>query len=733
MLLTICVAILVVAMILVATFVLARGSGSRVDKTFAYFTFLAQAWICVNYIGANFKSHSFAQYFERADFFSGSILPLIIWLFSVALVKQTGKAKKYIKFQEKLGIPFLILSLCSAFGSFSKRDVVITYTGSTTNTTYGKFFVIFAFIILAIIAATITNILVARKVAQGAQRSQISSMVVGLVAAVSFVAAANLLVPITTNSNSANLLAGNLSYIGIALFVGATYYSIVRHKLFDLRLILARTIAYGLSLATFIAIYVGLAFFISSFAVKGYETSARQLLITIALMILIVSTVNPFREFFNKKTNRIFYRNAYDPQTFLDQFNQVIIDNIELGILLRHAARIIEENLNCEHVTFVLYDDDHKEPRYIGSTGAVNGFNDMAEIRDSFSKIKNRIMVYDDLTVTASSFKKSLRENHIAILASLEPLNNPMKTANYLSLGDKKSGNPFTKNDIKIIEIISNELVIAIQNALRFEEIQSFNATLQERINKATYKLRKANEKLEALDDAKDDFISMASHQLRTPLTSVKGYISMVLEGDFGKITSQQQKLLSQAFSSSQRMAYVISDLLNVSRLRTGKFIMESVPANLADIVEQEVSQLKDASSARNISLFFEKPASFPELMLDETKTRQVIMNFIDNAIYYTPAKGSITLSLKDKPTVVELRIKDTGIGVPRNEQQHLFTKFYRAANARKARPDGTGLGLFMAKKVVIAQGGSIIFESHEGKGSTFGFVLNKAKLQKIQ
>ena len=115
--------------------------------------------------------------------------------------------------------------------------------------------------------------------------------------------------------------------------------------------------------------------------------------------------------------------------------------------------------------------------------------------------------------------------------------------------------------------------------------------------------------------------------------------------------------------------------------------------------------------------------------MLDETKTRQVIMNFVDNAIYYTPSGGRIKVVLSETPASIEFRVIDTGIGVPKSEQPHLFTKFYRAGNARKARPDGTGLGLFMAKKVVTAEGGAIIFDTREGKGSTFGFMFPKTKL----
>jgi signal transduction histidine kinase len=187
--------------------------------------------------------------------------------------------------------------------------------------------------------------------------------------------------------------------------------------------------------------------------------------------------------------------------------------------------------------------------------------------------------------------------------------------------------------------------------------------------------------------------------------------------------------MLGQAFTSSQRMVYLIADLLNVSRLKTGKFVIESVPINLATLVSDEIAQLKETAASRSLNLVYNKPDDFPELMLDETKTRQVIMNFVDNAIYYTPANGTITIELLNKPAAIELRVVDNGIGVPRSEQHHLFTKFYRAGNARKARPDGTGLGLFMAKKVVIAQGGSIIFESAEGKGSVFGFAFSKTKL----
>lgn len=354
----------------------------------------------------------------------------------------------------------------------------------------------------------------------------------------------------------------------------------------------------------------------------------------------------------------------------------------------------------------------------------------VAAIQEAAGKINQRLIVTDELEGVYMPEQSFLRGKDIVILAKLASNSHGSASViGYLALGPKKSGNPYGPQDIKIIEIVANELVIAVQNALRFEEIENFNVTLQGKVDEATKKLRKANEKLREMDETKDDFISMASHQLRTPLTSVKGYLSMVLEGDAGKITHMQREMLGQAFFSSQRMVYLIADLLNVSRLKTGKFVIEPTPVDLAEVVSQELGQLEETAASRSLALKFDKPKNFPVLMLDETKIRQVIMNFVDNAIYYTPSGGHITVHLVDNKDTVELRVEDDGIGVPKSEQAHLFTKFYRAGNARKARPDGTGLGLFMAKKVIVAQGGSTIFESQEGKGSTFGFLFSKHKL----
>lgn len=532
----------------------------------------------------------------------------------------------------------------------------------------------------------------------------------------------NVLIPLI--SASQNLIS--LGVFSSVIFAAGLALSITKYSFLDIKLVVARSVAYLLSLGLLVS---GFALFSSLLSRYVLDESTGENILMAANTIAFILAILAYpvvKKFFDRVTNRIFYRDAYDPQIFLDQLNKTLVGNIEIGILLRHTVTVIEQNIKADCHIYVK-STETTPSRIMGTTKKVLRPEQFKLICDELATIPAKTVVTDELEEHYVYLKRALDSNDIAVISSLitSYAANTEATA-YLMLGPKKSGNTYSKQDLRILNIITDELLIAIQNALRFEEIQSFNITLQNRIQEATAKLKRSNEKLKEVDEAKDEFISMASHQLRTPLTSVKGYLSMVIEGDAGKISEAQQELLNQAYVSSQRMVYLIADLLNVSRLKTGKFVIDAAPLNLADMVESEIAQLSQAAKLRKLTLTFNKPADFPTLMLDETKTRQVVMNFVDNAIYYTPKGGKIKIELTTDRSSVYFMVKDNGLGVPKAEQPHMFTKFYRATNAQKARPDGTGLGLFMAKKVITDQGGTILFESTEDKGSTFGFKFDK-------
>lgn len=525
----------------------------------------------------------------------------------------------------------------------------------------------------------------------------------------------------------------NTTPIFSLIFSSVLAFAIVSQKLFDIRAAVARSVAYVLSLGFIGLVYGSIIFVIFSFTDLGKISDNAERAVFVALA-LVTATAYPFtKKYFNKLTTKLFYQDAYDSQEFLDEINTLLVGQIDLEELLRGITDVIETTLKSSYCVFIVRETAYEDVRIVGSENHQFNSEKIKELRSLTPRTHRKVLSTDELGESDSELKKVQDSLDVAVLVRLvSNASLDLEGMGYLVLGPKKNGTIYSAQDRQVLNILANEMIIAVENALRFEEIEKFNVTLQDKVDSATSELQRTNEKLKEIDETKDEFISMASHQLRTPLTSVKGYLSMVLEGDVGKVNKQQNKMLEQAFLSSQRMVYLIADLLNVSRLKTGKFVIDAKETNLADVVEAEVEQLKPTAKIRDLKLNFNKPKNFPALIMDETKIRQVIMNFVDNAIYYTPAKGKINVSLEDKGETIEFKVIDNGIGVPKAERHKLFGKFYRAENARSSRPDGTGLGLFMAKKVVVAQGGAIIFETEEGKGSTFGFSFAKEKLAKL-
>lgn len=505
--------------------------------------------------------------------------------------------------------------------------------------------------------------------------------------------------------------------LSIIILVGVISYTIIKHRLFDIRLAAVRAVTYVLSLATLAMLYVSAAYGLTQALFPGESTSQW---VNVGLALALAFVFQPIKEFFNRVTDRIFYKDSYKPDELYSRLNRVLTSTSQLHELLMRASAVIGETFKTEQVSFFIY-QANGHPLSIGSKGHMKPtVTDMRTLDAHVAEGGYQRLIATDELPARDAIRRLLIGYRIV---QAMPLMQRQHIVGYLLLGEKRSG-MYTRQDIRVLKTISDELVIAIQNASSVEEIRSLNANLQQRIDAATEELRTSNDQLRSLDVAKDEFVSMASHQLRTPLTSVKGYISMVLEGDGGRVTKVQKQLLSEAFTSSERMVHLINDFLNVSRVQTGKFMIERRDVDLVKIVRQEVNQLKRTAESRDLTLKTDLPKQPVRLLLDEGKIRQVIMNFIDNALYYSRPDTSIIVSLKVSGNEVRFEVTDHGIGVPASQQAGLFTKFFRADNARTQRPDGTGVGLYLAKMVIDGHGGKPIFSSKEGVGSTFGFRL---------
>ena len=222
----------------------------------------------------------------------------------------------------------------------------------------------------------------------------------------------------------------------------------------------------------------------------------------------------------------------------------------------------------------------------------------------------------------------------------------------------------------------------------------------------------------------KTEFVSIAAHQLRTPLSAIKWTLKMFMDGDFGKLTPKQREFMQKIYKSNERMIVLINDLLNVARVEEGRYIYKKSFMDIGKLCEDVVQLYNEELSRKDIKFNFIKPDVLPGAMADPEKIRIVFRNIFENAIKYTPKGEEITVSIKNFDNELEISISDTGMGIPEKQQDRIFTKFFRGANIMRMETQGTGLGLFIAKNIVEAHKGRIWFESEENKGTTFYFTL---------
>lgn len=226
------------------------------------------------------------------------------------------------------------------------------------------------------------------------------------------------------------------------------------------------------------------------------------------------------------------------------------------------------------------------------------------------------------------------------------------------------------------------------------------------------------------LDRAKSEFVSIASHQLKTPLNGIRWYIESILDGDFGELTEELRGAIGDVHESSLHMAELIDTLLNVSRIESGRVRIDPQPVALKGVVEEVLNEVRPAVEGKKVVVSTEFDPQVPEIKLDRNLIKVVVQNFITNAIKYSKDGGPVSVTLSKEDGNAKLAVKDTGYGIPLEQQKNIFKKMFRAENVQEKKIEGNGLGLYIAKSVIDTFGGRIWFESVENEGTTFYFTV---------
>lgn len=451
------------------------------------------------------------------------------------------------------------------------------------------------------------------------------------------------------------------------------------------------------------AILMALSGALSGFAVYWYCRFRRLLPLEVSLEELR-RQAEKFRQFSVKKSREA--KTLYGVAALTAQSTQA-------QSALAAMVSIIAKYLEADMVAFLLLDEATGElatqPGGYGLESAGLHYR-VALSEDSPSSV--RVFKSGQAFITGDAQKDISALSHDARLEKIHSLMAiPIKKDGH-SIGVMRAGSfkrdYFTAEHLEMLSVVADEAAVIVETAV---------------LNR---KLAETAEQLGALNRIKDEFVSTVSHEFKTPLTTIKGFITVMLDGDTGKLTEQQMKFLSVARGAVSRLEQMVGELLDLSKLEGG-LTMEIKPLSLEALLRASVEGHRPSAQAAGKALFYDIPGNLPLIKGDDNWLRLVVDNLISNALKFTRDGGSVRLSAVDKGDFIMVCVEDNGIGIHPDDREHIFDKFYRARNSAEISAPGTGLGLAIAKQVVAKHGGRIWFESELGRGTRFFFVVGCA------
>ncbi len=508
-----------------------------------------------------------------------------------------------------------------------------------------------------------------------------------------------------------------------SVFVLAVSYGIIKRGMFDVRSTAVRTLAYILALAVLIVIYYGLATIISSlFLNSNMAIDQSPLSIVLALGLLFI--FQPVKRFFDRLTNSIFYRDNYNSDEFFARFNRLLNSTIDLRYLLERTADEISTTLKSEQVFFYIH---NRDGHYV-TAGTRNhrqlSKTDIDKLLHVYGK-KSGVIVASLLTED-DPIRRLMATHRIELIMPLVQVD----VIGYFCLGDHLTSR-YTSRDVKVLGTVADGLIIAIQNTLSIQEIRNINAAnLQHRIADATKDLRASNALLKQIDEEKDEFVSVASHELRTPMTVIRGYISLLERGQLGVMTDNQKSILEKMNNNTKTLVQLVNDMLDLSKLESNKLEINLTNNSLSGMVENSINQMSLLFKDKGITLYSEGDDAI--VNTDADKFDRILINLLSNAYKFTHGGGkvSVTTTVNKTAHLATICVSDTGVGIPAAGIENLFKKFSQVDNYLQRQSGGTGLGLSICKGLVGKLGGKIWMESTVGVGSKFYFTLPISRIK---
>ncbi len=646
-------------------------------------------------------------------FFSAFLGPLLVFFAATFPHAKFQMKKRY-------SVPLILLMGATAVLSFTPLIFQgIQYPNGQPVPVPGPGIFLYFIDFVALIALSLVIMVRKYHRATGIEKAGWGTLLVGMSFSFSVLAVLTFILVVFFKT-SATVFLGP-SYLFVLLT--AIAYAISRYHLLDIKPVIVRIVSFVVLVVLLAGAYSLVLLLIAD---RFIPISFNLFVIFLILLAVTALSFESLERSMRRITNKIFFAGSYDSDILLSELTRIMAETIDLEALTDQILKALMESMNISKGAFLIM-RDHVFVNVFGvgydkRLLTASGFEGL--FHGSFDAVP--YFLFDDLE--EGPLKQLFRSFDVAVAI---PIRVEKREVALLVFGEKRSGEVYYSQDLKFLNTFALSAGVAIDNAQSYAEIKEFNKELEGRVEERTKELKETEERelAEARNVArlKDEFVFIAAHELRTPIAAIKGFLQMVSKTSV-KFPKDVRENLKAINSASDILNQLINDLLEIARSESGTVKVSVQPTDVVPIVQSVVKEMSSLARKQKVRVTFRSSGKIPPALVDSDKVKEVIMNLVSNGIKYNKTGGTLGIVVSKKGSSVVLEFKDTGYGIPEDQKEHIFQKFFRVRGKNTQEVSGTGLGLFIVRMLSDKMGGAVTFKSSEGKGSTFtvSFPLEK-------